>query len=342
VNRLWERFFGVGIVATTEDFGTRAEYPSHPELLDWLATEFVGTHWNLKGIIKEMLMSATYRQSSDLTPEVEKRDPANRLLARGPRFRLPAEVLRDQALSAAGLLVEKIGGRSVRPYQPAGIWDETAAFGNLVNYKHDKGEGLYRKSLYTIWKRTAAPPEMTLFDVPSREICRISRARTNTPLQALILLNDVTYVEAARKFAERMILNGGPTAKGRLQFAYRTLLSRDPSASEESLLEAGIKRDLEHYHAQQKAAAELLEQTRLPYLSRLTNQARAQNPELSRKEAEDIAMASEDYRTHILEAIEARQRADIVKAKWEAVKALADGLRTAEASRRAERNSYTR
>ena len=258
VNRLWERFFGIGIVATTEDFGTRAEYPSHPELLDWLATEFIRTKWNLKGMVKEMLMSATYRQSSNLTPELVKKDPLNRLLARGPRFRLPAEVLRDQALCAAGLLVEKIGGRSVRPYQPAGIWDETAAFGNLINYKHDMGEGLYRKSLYTIWKRTASPPELTLFDVPSREICRISRARTNTPLQALVLLNDVTYVEAARVFAQRMIKEGGRTPKQRLAFAYRTLLSREPTPQEELILDAGIKRNLSHYQENKKAVADLL------------------------------------------------------------------------------------
>ncbi len=258
VNRWWERFFGVGIVATSEDFGTRAEYPSHPELLDWLATEFIGQHWNVKGMLKEMVMSATYRQSSNVNPDLEKRDPANRLLARGPRFRLPAEVLHDQALSAAGLLVDKIGGRSVHPYQPKGIWDETSAFGNLVNYKHDTNDGLYRKSLYTIWKRTAAPPELTLFDVPTRETCRISRARTNTPLQALILLNDVTYVEAARQFANRMIKNGGKTAKQRLDFAYETLLSRDPSPQEFQILEDGLSRSISHYKSNPKAAAELL------------------------------------------------------------------------------------
>ena len=258
VNRFWDRFFGVGIVATTEDFGTRAEYPSNPELLDWLATEFIRTKWNMKGLIKEMLTSATYRQSSDVNPELVRRDPNNRLLARGPRFRLPAEVLRDQALCAAGLLVEKIGGRSARPYQPAGIWDETAAFGNLVNYKHDMGEGLYRKSLYTIWKRTASPPELTLFDVPSREICRVNRPRTNTPLQALIMLNDVTYVEAARNFAARIIQRGGKTAQSRMRYAYETLLSREPSAKELQLLETGIKRDLSHYKANRKAALKLI------------------------------------------------------------------------------------
>ncbi len=260
VNRYWERFFGIGIVATSEDFGTRSEYPSNPELLDWLATEFVRTKWNVKGFLKELLTSATYRQSSAVTPELVKRDPSNRLLARGPRFRLPAEVIRDQALNAAGLLVEKIGGRSVRPYQPKGIWDETAAFGNLVNYMHDKGEGLYRKSLYTIWKRTAAPPELTLFDVPSRETCRISRARTNTPLQALILLNDVTYVEAARVFAQRMIKEGGRSPKQRLDFAFKILLSRNPTAKEMQILEEGLARGVAHYKANRKAASQLLAQ----------------------------------------------------------------------------------
>lgn len=260
VNRFWERFFGIGIVATSEDFGTRAEYPSNPELLDWLATEFVRTKWNMKAMVKEMLTSATYRQSSVVTSELMKRDPVNRLLARGPRFRLPAEVIRDQALEVSGLLVEKIGGRSVRPYQPTGIWDETAAFGNLVNYQHDKGEGLYRKSLYTIWKRTASPPEMTLFDVPSRETCRISRARTNTPLQALILLNDVTFVEAARVFAARMMKEGGGTAGQRIDFAFRTLLSRDPTKQERLILEDGIGRSILHYKAHHKAAEQLLAQ----------------------------------------------------------------------------------
>lgn len=258
VNRLWERFFGTGIVATTEDFGTRAEYPSHPELLDWLATKFIRTKWNMKGIIKEMVTSATFCQSSDTRPDIAKKDSANRLLARGPRFRLPAEVIRDQALAAAGLLVEKIGGRSVRPYQPAGIWNETAAFGNLVNYKRDAGDGLYRRSLYTIWKRTAAPPEMTLFDVPSREICRVDRARTNTPLQALVLLNDVTFVEAARVFAQRMIEHGGPTARTRLDFAFQTLLARHPSAMEEKIMEDGIARRMAHYGKDPKAAKELI------------------------------------------------------------------------------------
>jgi hypothetical protein len=260
VNRFWERFFGAGIVATTEDFGTRADYPSNPELLDWLATEFIRIGWNVKGMVKEIVTSATYRQSSNVTPELLKRDPTNKMLARGPRFRLPAEVIRDQALDVAGLLVEKIGGRSVRPYQPAGIWDETAAFGNLINYKHDKGEGLYRKSLYTIWKRTASPPELTLFDVPSRETCRVSRARTNTPLQALIMLDDVTFVEAARVFGERIIKEGGKSSGQRLDFAFQTLLGREPTSKEMQILKDGLDHSLAHYKTNAKAAEELISQ----------------------------------------------------------------------------------
>src|SRR5579884_2551013 len=258
VNRFWEKFFGTGIVATTEDFGTRAEFPSHPELLDWLATEFVRLHWDMKALQKEIVMSATYRQSSRVTPELLRRDPNNRLLARGPRFRLPAEVIRDQALAISGLLVEKIGGPSVRPYQPDGIWDETNVYGNLRNYKHDMGEGLYRRSLYTIWKRTAAPPNMTLFDVPARETCRVRRARTNTPLQALVLLNDTTYVEAARVLAQRMLKEGGATPEARIAYAFRRALCRRPTPQETQVLAAGLKKRLAHYRADRDAALKLV------------------------------------------------------------------------------------
>lgn len=260
VNRMWERLFGIGIVETSEDLGTQATFPSHPDLLDWLATEIVRLQWDQKAMWKELVMSASYRQSSDVSTELQKNDPLNRLIARGPRFRLPAEVMRDQALLAGGLLVEKVGGPSVRPYQPDGVWDETNVYGNLRNYKHDTGEGLYRRSLYTIWKRTAAPPEMTLFDVPSRETCRIRRARTNTPLQALALMNDVTYVEAARALAQRMMLEGGKTVEERLRFAYQQLLSRDPSADELAILSAGFKRKLAVYDSSPKATEALLKQ----------------------------------------------------------------------------------
>jgi len=258
VNRFWERFFGTGIVATSEDFGTRAEFPSHPELLDWLATEFIRLKWDQKALIKELVTCATYKQSSDENQEIVKADPLNRYLARGPRFRMQAEVIRDQALAVAGLLVEKIGGPSVRPYQPDGVWDELNVYGNLRNYKHDTDSGLHRRSLYTIWKRTAAPPEMTLFDMTARETCRVRRARTNTPLQALVLLNDVTYFEAARVLANRMIKEGGATPKDRLNFAYEWTISRPPSAEETQILEEGINRRLAHYRQNPAAAKKLI------------------------------------------------------------------------------------
>ncbi|MBS1709618.1 MAG: DUF1549 domain-containing protein, partial [Armatimonadetes bacterium] len=220
VNRMWERFFGNGIVSTIEDFGTRAEFPTNPELLDYLATEFLRLKWDQKAMMKEIATSAAYMQSSNISADKLERDPQNKWASRGPRFRLPGEVIRDQALYVSGLLHEKLGGPSVRPYMPDAVWDETNVYGNLRNYMHDKGPGLYRRSLYTIWKRTAAPPNMLLFDVPSREACRVRRARTDTPLQALTLLNDVTYVEASRVLAQRMMKEGGKTASSRLSYAF--------------------------------------------------------------------------------------------------------------------------
>jgi hypothetical protein len=264
VNRFWERFFGVGIVATSEDFGTRAEFPSHPELLDWLATEFVRLKWDMKAMQKEIVMSATYRQSSRITPDLLKHDPENRLLARGPRFRLPAEMIRDQALYAAGLLTEKQGGPSVRPYQPDGIWDEVSVYGNMHNYKHDTGQNLYRRTFYTIWKRTAAPPMLTLFDVPGRETCRVRRSRTNTPLQALVLENDVTYIEAARVLAQRMLTEGGTTPEARIAYAYRHLLCRRPTAQETAVLTTGLAKRLAKYRADTAAATQLVSEGDTP------------------------------------------------------------------------------
>jgi cytochrome c553 len=260
VNRMWERLFGTGIVATIEDFGTRAEFPSHPELLDWLATEFVRLKWDQKAMWKEMVMSATYRQSSAVSPALLKIDSGNRLLARGPRFRLPGEVIRDQALAASGLLVEKIGGPSVRPYQPDGIWDEVNVYGNLRNYMHDNDSGLHRRSLYTIWKRTAAPPNMTLFDVPSRETCRVVRARTDTPLQALDLLNDVTYLEASRALAQRMIKFGGSSASSRIDYGFSSLLGRMPTQRETAIIDASLAHRLALYRAHPDQAKKLISQ----------------------------------------------------------------------------------
>lgn len=234
VNRTWEKFFGHGLCKTTENLGSQSEWPSHPELLDWLATEFIRMKWDMKAFQKMLVMSATYRQSSKVTKEMFERDPDNRLLARGPRFRLSGEAVRDQALFVSGLLVPKIGGPSVKPYMPEGVWDETSKYGDLRGYKRATDEGLYRRSVYTIWKRTAAPPTMLLFDVPTREICTVKRSRTNTPLQALALLNEVTFVEASRALAEKMIKEGGTTSEQRLAYGYKRTTSRE-------LDEAGLK-----------------------------------------------------------------------------------------------------
>jgi len=268
VNRFWQMLFGVGIVKTAEDFGTQGERPSHPELLDWLAVEFRESDWNVKRMIKTIVMSATYRQSSDVQarrlhpagpggtlPAGLQRDPENRLLGHGPRFRMPAEMIRDQALFLAGLLTERLGGPSVRPYQPKGLWKEIATDGH---YEQSHGPDLYRRSLYTYWKRTVAPPVMTAFDAPAREFCRVRRARTNTPLQALALLNDVTFVEAARKFAERIMLEGGDTPAERIIYAFRLATSRQPTPEELRILTNGFEAHREKYRRNPKAAEKLV------------------------------------------------------------------------------------
>jgi hypothetical protein len=270
VNRAWERFFGTGIVKTSENFGSQADFPSHPELLDWLAVEFMqpttlpavngvpAQAWDMKALQKLILMSATYRQSSAVPQNVKQIDPENRLLARGPRFRLSAEIIRDQALAVSGLLVSKIGGKSVRPYMPEGVWDETSKYGDLRGYKNDKGEGLYRRTMYTIWKRTAAPPSAMLFDAPNREVCTIKRSRTNTPLQALALLNEVTFVEAAKALAVRMVHEGGTSAEDRMAYGFRVTTGRIPTASELKVLMSGWSADQASFKAAPEAATQLL------------------------------------------------------------------------------------
>ncbi len=233
VNRFWQHYFGTGLVKTSEDFGVQGEQPSHPALLDWLAVDFIESGWDMKRLHKMLVMSATYRQSSRVSEEKLSADPQNRLLSRGPRFRLDAEVIRDQALVISGLLVEEIGGKSVRPYQPAGLWKPVGFGGsNTSVFKQDKGDKLYRRSMYTFWKRTSPPPTMTIFDAPDRETCQVRRARTNTPLQALVLMNDVQFIEAARKFAEKVMSKGGAGIEQRATFAFRTVLARQPSTSE--------------------------------------------------------------------------------------------------------------
>ena len=258
VNRYWEMLFGTGIVASSENFGTQAEWPSHPELLDWLATEFVHLGWDTKAMLKTIVMSRTYQQGSEATPEKIEADPYNRLLSRGPRFRIQAEMVRDQALYVSGLLTEKMGGPSVYPYQPKGIWSEFNFYGNLRNYKHAKDENLYRRSLYTIWKRTAAPPGMTLFDMPSRETCTVKRSRTNTPLQALALLNEITYVEASRALAQDMMKDGGATLADQIAYGFRKTTSRQPDTGEIETLIAGYQRRLERFQAEPDSATSLI------------------------------------------------------------------------------------
>jgi hypothetical protein len=270
VNREWERLFGVGIVKTSENFGSQAEWPVHPELLDWLAVEFVSPTvlpavngepakaWDMKAMIKLLVTSRAYRQDSVLDAELGERDPENRLLARGPRFRLRGELVRDQALAAAGLIVPKLGGPSVRPYMPEGVWDETSRYGDLRNYQADAGEGLYRRSLYTVWKRTGAPPTMLLFDAPSREVCAPKRSRTNTPLQALALLNEVTFVEAARALAERMMREGGDTPEDRISTGYRLATARRPAPEDLVLLRDGFGSRLAEFRSQPESARALV------------------------------------------------------------------------------------
>ena len=254
VNRMWEKFFGYGLVRTSENFGAQSEFPSHPELLDWLASKFVSLNWDMKAMQKTVVMSSVYQQSSNLNPDLLNADPENRLLGRGSRLRLSGETLRDQALSASGLMVNKTGGPSVRPYMPEGVWDETSRYGDLRNYKHDKGEALYRRTMYTIWKRTAAPPTMLLFDAPNREACSVKRSRTNTPLQALALLNEVTYVEAARKLAERMIIEGGNTPEDKLITGFRIVTGRRPDSSELAILLKGFQKDYQEFSSKSENA----------------------------------------------------------------------------------------
>ena len=263
VNRFWQTYFGTGLVKTAENFGTQGEYPSHPELLDWLATTFVDSGWDVKALQKAIVTSAAYRQSSRVTAGEYEADPENRLVARGPRLRLPAQMIRDQALAVSGLLVEKLGGPSVKPYQPEGLWADMVE-GGYGDYVRSAGDDLYRRSLYTFWKRTLGPPTMITFDSSTRETCIVRTGRTNTPLQALNLMNDVTYVEAARRLAERMMTAGGETPAERVGFAYRLATARRPPAAAEAILVDGFRRHLDRYQADRGAALDLVRQGEAP------------------------------------------------------------------------------
>ncbi len=257
VNRFWQMLFGVGLVKTAEDFGSQGDWPRYMDLLDWLAADFVESGWDVKGVMKTIVMSATYRQSSTVDLDLHERDPENRLLARGPRFRLPAEVVRDQALAISGLLVEQTGGPSVKPYQPAGLWSELAGG---KDYVQDQGDKLYRRSMYTFWKRAVPPPSMLNFDSAGREACTVRETRTNTPLQALNLMNDVTFVEASRKMAERMMTEGGSTPAERMAYGYRLATAREPDAARSEVLVNAYQHHLDNYETNRKAALSLVTQ----------------------------------------------------------------------------------
>jgi hypothetical protein len=259
VNRMWNELFGAGLVETTEDFGIMGQRPSHPDLLDWLAVEFRQSGWDMKHMYKLMVMSAAYHQSAKSTPDQLARDPKNLLLAHGPRFRMDAEMLRDIALQSSGLLVNKVGGPSVKPYQPGNVWESVGyPTSDTTKYKQDHGDALYRRSLYTYWKRMAMPPDMDAFDAPTRDTACTRRQRTDTPLQALVTMNDPQWVEASRALAERLIKQGGKQPAQRIQYLSELVLSHDPSPQMESVLQQSLNQMKQHYAADPAAAHDLV------------------------------------------------------------------------------------
>ena len=259
INRFWQELFGTGLVKSSEDFGIMGESPPNQPLLDWLAVEFRESGWNVKHMITLMVTSATYRQSAVTTPEKLEKDPANRLLSRGPRFRMDAEMVRDYALAASGLLSPKIGGPSVRPYQPPNVWEVVGMVeGNTRVYKQDHGESLYRRSMYSFWKRMAPPASLDIFNAPAREVSCLRRERTNTPLQALVTLNDPQFLEAARVLAEKAIKTSAGDVDRTLEFISQRLLCRSLRPTERGIVKASLDDALSHYRANPKAAAELV------------------------------------------------------------------------------------
>jgi hypothetical protein len=266
VNRFWQQFFGTGLVKTAEDFGSQGEPPSHPELLDWLAVQFMDDGWDVKKTVKRIVTSATYRQSAKVTKDRLAKDPHNRLLSRGPRFRLDAEMLRDQALFAGGILVEKVGGPSVKPPQPSGLWEAVAFTGsNTGIFKADTGhEKVHRRSMYTFWKRTAHPPQMGTLDAPSRESCTVRRERTNTPLQALMMMNEQLFVEASRGLAERTLREAPADTEARLRLMFRSMTARLPDDVELAILRDALTEHLTKYRADPKAAQQLIRIGEMP------------------------------------------------------------------------------
>ncbi|MDN5213517.1 DUF1553 domain-containing protein [Fulvivirgaceae bacterium BMA12] len=259
VNRYWQMFFGQGLVKSLYDFGNQGDLPTHPELLDWLSISFMENGWNLKSLCKLIVMSSTYQQSSVVRPELKEKDPYNALLARGSSYRWPAEMIRDNALAASGLLSKKVGGQSVKPYQPEGLWIELGNFSHiLLHYKPDSGEKLYRRSMYTFIRRTSPPPFMITFDAPNRDICILQRERTNTPLQALVLLNDPQFVESSRVLAERMQLEGGDNLDTQITYAFRLTTGRKPKTDELTLLKSLYEKERQRFTEDPEQANQLL------------------------------------------------------------------------------------
>jgi hypothetical protein len=260
VNRFWAQLFGVGLAKSVEDFGTQGEWPSHPEVLDILARDFVDGGWDVKKLFRNIVLSSTYRQTSDASPALYARDPENRLLARGPRVRLTSEQIRDQALALSGLLAEKIGGPSVRPYQPEGLYKGIVVDAPYpsTTWELGKGDELYRRSLYTFWKRTVPHPAMLTFDSPDREFCSARRSRTNTPLQALVLWNETGYLESSRKLAERMLKEGGADDTARSAFAFRLATGRAPRPAETEVLVRTLAKLRADFTARPEDAAKLV------------------------------------------------------------------------------------
>ncbi|HYP14838.1 MAG TPA: DUF1553 domain-containing protein, partial [Bryobacteraceae bacterium] len=271
VNRFWQEIFGAGLVKTSEDFGSQGEAPSHPELLDWLAVDFRESGWDVKRFFKQLVMSNAYRQSARTTPVKLKEDPDNRLLSRGPRFRMDAEMIRDYALAASGLLEGTIGGPSVKPYQPDGVWEAVAMQeSNTRFYQQDFGSKLYRRSLYTFWKRSAPPSSMEIFNAPSRESCTVRRERTNTPLQALVTLNDPQFIEAARHLAGAAIRERGEDLEGRIDHLAASILGRGLDLRERTVLKAAYRDFFAHYETKPIDAEKLIRTGEAPVASGTT------------------------------------------------------------------------
>ncbi len=258
VNRFWQELFGTGLVRTTGDFGVSGELPSHPELLDWMAVEFRESGWDMKKFYRMLVTSAAYRQAATTTPEKLEKDGQNRLVSRGPRFRMDGEVVRDYALASSGLLVQKLGGPSVRPYQPPGVWEAVSMGGDTHDYVQDHGEKLYRRSMYTFWKRSAPPASMEIFNAPSREFCTVRRERTNTPMQALVVLNDPQFIEAARFLAQRTLNVAGEAVENRLDFLGRRLLARPWRMEELAVLQTTVNNLVAYYQAHGDEAKALI------------------------------------------------------------------------------------